>query len=118
MVLFGGIVLLYRADLRALREGTPLRQAPLGRLGRTWNWLWQPRPIEARHITMNCPVCRRPVEVPSWQRPGAHAMYPEELIALCRDQNGTTCGPFYDYLKGPLGIAHSSDKRTEPQGGQ
>ncbi len=49
---------------------------------------------------MNCPVCRRRVEVPKV----AKAYYPEELIAACRKQNGTRCGPFYDYVKGPLGL--------------
>jgi hypothetical protein len=49
---------------------------------------------------MNCPVCKQRVEVPK----AGQARYPEELIAACRKQNGTTCGPFYDYVKDPLGL--------------
>ena len=91
-IVMGGIVVLYKADVRKQSSSAP---------------------TEGRHITMHCPVCRRPVEVPSWQRPRGHGMYPEELIALCRQQNGMSCGPFYDYIKGPLGPAETTRRRRD-----
>jgi hypothetical protein len=50
-----------------------------------WRWLWRPTPL--RHRTYHCPVCDLPVELLS----KGQAYWPpaEELIGLCRAQNGT-----------------------------
>jgi hypothetical protein len=97
-LVFGGILALYRVDPRAL-NGSTERREPTSRLGRVWRWLGSRTPVSNKTVTMNCPICRRAVEVPSWQRPRNHAMYPEELIALCRSQNQTSCGPSYDWKR-------------------
>ena len=70
------------------------------RLRRTLRSLGSKTDERPRLVWMNCPVCRRQVEVPK----AGQAYYPEELIAACRKQNGTTCGPFYDYVKDPLSL--------------
>lgn len=96
---FAGIVSLYRVDLRAL-NGAAERPAARTRVGRSWRWLVTPTAQRSQLVWMNCPVCHRQVEVPK----SGTARYPEELIAACRKQNGTSCGPFYDYIRGPLGL--------------